>query len=287
MINARTRNDSALRPFRFVVGALLLAAAPPSRADSPAAAPPPSYADLADLALAAPVAAEVRVVDGIPVKEAQAPGLRPGAARLFVEAEVVALLRSAAPLPVRVRYLADLPRDVRGRPPKLAKGSLFLVFAAPVAQRPGELRLVAPDAQLPFSSANAERLRAILREAAAPERPPVIAGVSRAFNVPGNIPGESETQIFLQSTDGRPVSLTVLRRPGETPRWGVALSEVVDESATAPKPETLLWYRLACGLPRELPPQSLSDSDAAGAAAIRSDYKVVLDSLGPCTRNRV
>lgn len=276
--------------FSTLLAALAALAAPEHRTDSPVAAAAtasaPSYADLADLALAAPVVAQVRTVEAIPVKGAQAAGVRPGLARLYVEADVTALLRASEALPARVRYLADVPLDARGRAPKIPKGSAFLVFAAPVADRAGELRLVAPDAQLPASARAAELVRAIVREAVARSSPPKIVGVGRAFHSRGNLPGESETQIFVHTADGRPVSLSILRRPGQTPRWAVALSEVVDESATVPRPETLLWYRLACGLPHSVPARSLEDADAAAASAIRRDYQLVLDALGPCGRTR-
>jgi hypothetical protein len=48
----------------------------------------------------------------------------------------------------------------------------------------------------------------------------------------------------------------------------------------------LLWYRLACGLPRALPAQSLAEEGAEGAAAIQADYRLVIERLGPCTRAR-
>src|SRR3546814_7628869 len=72
-------------------------------------------------------------------------------------------------------------------------------------------------------------------------------------DVPGTIPGESETQIFLRTSDQRPVSLSVLRRPGEAPKWSVSLDEMVDESSAPAGRDTLLWYRLACFLPGQLP----------------------------------
>ena len=277
-----------MRAFSLALLPLALAAAAaaaPRDSGAPSAADL-SYADLADLALAAPVAAHVRVAEAIAVKDGLASGLRPGFARVYVQADVVALVRAPATIPGRVSYVVDLPRDPKGKPPKLRKGSEFLLLAAPVAGRPGELRLVAPDAQLPFSPASAQRLRAILREASAPAPPPRIAGVGKAFHVPGSLPGESETQIFLQTADQRPVSLTILRRPGQTPQWAVALGEVVDEAAAAPAPESLLWYRLACGLPPRLPAQSLSEAEAGTAGAIQADYRLVLERLGPCIRNR-
>ncbi|MDQ4087724.1 MAG: hypothetical protein M3177_06920, partial [Pseudomonadota bacterium] len=151
---------------------------------------------------------------------------------------------------------------------------------------PGELQLVSPHAQLPFTPESASTLRSILREAAGAEAPPRITGIGRAFHVPGSLPGESETQIFLQAAGNRPISLSVLRRPGEMPRWSVALGEMVDAAAQTPRPDTLLWYRLACTLPRSLPPQSFAEAAPAEAAAIRADYRLILDRLGPCHRSR-
>jgi hypothetical protein len=161
-----------------------------------------------------------------------------------------------------------------------------LVLASRVPNREGELRLSAPDAQIPFAPDTAERLRAILRESAAPNAAPRITGIGRAFHVEGTLPGEGETQIFLQTADQRPISLNILRRPNQRPRWSVALSEIVDEAAAPPAPETLLWYRLACTLPARLPQQSLREASADEATAIQADYRVVIQGLGPCARTR-
>jgi hypothetical protein len=246
----------------------------------------PTYADLADLAVGAPIVAHVRIAGAQALKGEQAGSVRSGMARLYVEADIVSLIRAAQGLPSRIRYVVDLPRDPKGKAPKLRKGSQFILFGLPVAGRPGEIQLAAPDAQLPYDPARAERVRAILREATQPDAAPRITGIGRAFHVPGAIPGESETQFFLLTAANQPVSLTVLRRPGETPQWAAALSEIVDDAAAAPKRDTLLWYRLACTLPQALPARSLAEADAAGAAAIRADYRFVLDQLGPCVRTR-
>ncbi|HEX8364160.1 MAG TPA: hypothetical protein VF603_02625 [Allosphingosinicella sp.] len=277
--------------FAGITAALLIASSLGYGLDSqatpaPVPAPGPSYADAADLALAAPVAVHVRVVRAIPVRAREAVGVAPGHRRFYVEGDVVSLIRSAGPLPTRLAWLVDLPDDSRGRAARLPRRTELLLLAAPVPGRPNELRLIAPDAQLPYIPATAERLRAILREASAPDAAPRIVAIGRAFHVPGAVAGESETQIFLQTQSGRPVSLSVLRRPGEQPRWAVSLAEIVDENAAAPRPETLLWYRLACGLPRALPAQSLAEVTREEAAAIAADYRLVLDSLGPCVRTR-
>jgi hypothetical protein len=275
-----SRNKFAL----LAAAALFAAGAPADSQVLPTQAP--TYADLADLALTAPVAAHVRVLRATALKAERTPGIAPGLARFVVDAQIVSLIRAPEGLPSRVSYVVDLPRDAKGRAPKLKKGSEFLLLAAPVAGRPGEIRLVAPDAQIGFAPDRAELLRAILREGNAADAAPRITGIGRAFHVPGAIPGESETQIFLLTADNRPVSLNVLRRPGQTPLWSVALSEIVDDAAGPPKPNTLLWYRLACTLPRALPRQSLAEADAAATAAIQADYRLILERLGPCVRTR-
>lgn len=258
----------------------------PLDSQTPAPAPSLTYADLADLAINAPVAAHVRVDDATRLRPEEAPGVAAGKTRFYVEADVVTLIRSAQGLPARVTYLVDLPNDPKGRPPRLRGKSEFIVLAARVPGRPAELRLVGPAAQLPYNPAYANRLRSILREATAPDAPPAIVGVGRAFHVKGSLPGESETQIFLLAADQRPVSLTILRRPGQAPAWAIALTEIVDNAAAPPVRDTLLWYRLACSLPRILPAQSVAEAEAAEAAAVRADYRLVLDRLGPCARSR-
>jgi hypothetical protein len=276
-----------MRSFCAATAAALLtiAAAPPGESPAPPVAAL-TYADLADLGLSAPVAAHVRIAKAVALKGVQAAGVRPGLSRLYVEADVVSLLKGPQGIPARIRYVVDLPQDARGHAPKLRKGSQFILLGETVAGRPGELRLAAPDAQIGWTPSYADQLRAMFREASGNTPAPRITGIGRGFHAQGSLPGESETQIFLQTADGRPVSLNVLRRPGQTPRWSVALSEIVDDAAEPPAPGTLLWYRLACTLPSSLPGQSLADSDAEAVRAIRSDYRLVLEGLGPCRRTR-
>ena len=249
-------------------------------------APPLTYADMADLALAAPLAAHVRVRRAEALSEREAGTVPAGYRRFLIQADVVALIRGTEGLPPRVSYLVDLPNDARGRAQRIRRGTEFLVLASPVAGRAAELRLASRDAQLPFSPEAAARLRTILREASGADAPPRITGIGRAFHVRGSLPGESETQIFLQTADNRPISLSILRRPGETPRWSVALGEMVDDAAASVRRDTLLWYRLACTLPASLPASSLSETSAAESRAVQADYRLVLQDLGRCSRTR-
>ena len=238
-----------------------------------------SYVELADMALAAPRAIAANVVEAIPIKGPAAAGVPQGKTRFYVQADVTALI-SGSGVPARISYLVDLPDDSRGKHLKL-KGVPVLLLASSGGTA-GELQLVGPRAQVPRTPENEATLRAILTAAVAPDAPPAITGVTRAFHVAGSLPGESETQIFLRTGDKRPISLSVLRRPHEDPRWAVALSELVDDSAAPPKPDTLLWYRLACGLPRQLPEAAIASLTADDADAARADYQLVLAGLGPC-----
>lgn len=257
----------------------------------PAAAaplPPPvalTYADYADLADRAPLVARAQVRSVALVEPARAPGLRPGWARVYVEARVQALLAGQPLAGDSLRYLADVALDSRGKLPKLSR-SVVLVFGRPVAGRPGELQLVAPDAQVAWSAEGEARLRGVLQELLAAHAPGRVTKVSEALYVPGNLAGEGETQMFLAMANGEPASISVVHRPGEERRWTVSFSEVVDSTGGPPARETLAWYRLACFLPRSLPPAADvagSPEDKAQAAA---DYAFVLDRLGTCPRTR-
>ncbi|TPG18852.1 hypothetical protein EAH87_10775 [Sphingomonas koreensis] len=235
------------------------------------------------MVLAAPLIVDVTIRSTVAITGAEAAGVSPGFARLYVEADVNALVRGTAGVPPRIGYIVDLPVDDRGRAPRLKKARVLL-FARPVAGRPNQLQLIAKDAQRRWTPAADALTRKIAQEAVATDAPPVITGVGHAFHVPGSLPGEGETQIFLSTEDGRPVSLDILRRPGEEPRWAVALSDVTDAAARPPERDTLLWYRLACALPPRLPSSSLDAADPANADLAQQDYRFVLQSLGPCDR---
>ncbi len=243
----------------------------------------PSYAALADLALDAPIVAQVRIKRAINVPAERAPNLAAGYARLYLEADIVKLIRGRGGLNESIRYLADVPLDARGRTPKYKKRD-FLIFANSAPGRPGEVQLLGSDAQLAWTPEIDLRTRMLLREIVSPSAPPQITGVREALHVPGNLEGEGETQIFLRTADNAPAAISVLRRPGLRPQWAVSLSEIVDEAASAPQRETLLWYRLACFLPPVLPRESLLSDNARANDLAQADYRFVKEQLGPCTR---
>ncbi|HEV7314651.1 hypothetical protein [Sphingopyxis sp.] len=263
------------------------------QAPAPAAAASPySYADIADLASAAPIALHARIYSAAALKPAQAPGVAAGHARFYIEADVVSLIRGSGPLAARISYLVDLPLDAKGKPPKLKKKQPVLLFARPVAgatagsSNTGSVRLIAPDAQLPWDPATEAQLRAILTELVKPGAPPAITGIANGFHVPGTLPGEGETQLFLNTRTGEPVSLTILTAADGSRRWAAAFGEIVDGSAAVPARGTLAWYRLACGLPRTLPLNKLAGTAPEDRRKAASDYAIVLGALGECTRTR-
>ena len=244
-----------------------------------------SDADLIDLADYADLVVRAKVRKQSDVKPERAPGLRPGYARYYIEADTQTLIAGSTLLGERVRYLVDLPLDAKGKKAKLKKREVLL-FARPVPGRPGELLLVAPDAQLLWSEDLEQRTRLILKQLVASDAAPRIVGVRDALSVAGTLAGESETQIFLDTINDDPAAISVVRRPGMAPVWGVSFSEIVDQAVRVPARGSLAYYRLACALPTSLPGEANLARDPADRARAVDDYRYVLSQLGPCTRMR-
>jgi hypothetical protein len=244
-----------------------------------------SYADVADLVTISPLILDATITNSQKIAPDQALSVPPSMQRMLVEANVTALIRGQGGITPRVRFLLDLPKDAKGKVPKIKKQRLFLLGSS-VAGRPGEIRLSRPNALIQFSAANDALVRGITREAVLIDAPPKISGIISAFHSPGTVLGEGETQVFLKTVSDRPLSLSILSRPGQAKRWAVSTAEVIDESAAAPPKFTLLWYRLACDIPRELSSDLVEAADSDNAARAQADYKFVLDQLGPCGRKR-
>jgi len=249
-----------------------------------AADPELTYADLVDLALPAQLVALAEVRKAIRLKPEEAPGLGPDRARLYIEARTLDLL-VGDDIGESIRFLADVPLDARGKPPKLGRTEVIVLGRA-VPDRIDELQLVAPDAMVLLTPAREATLRAILTETSRPDAPPAITALREALHVSGNLAGEGETQLFLGTASGAPVSISVLRRPGQPTTWGVSFTEIVDSAARPPLPATLAWYRLACGLPTRLPERANISSTLADRRIAAEDYAQVLADLGPCSRKR-
>ncbi|WP_379923258.1 hypothetical protein [Erythrobacter sp. R86502] len=245
----------------------------------------PTYADLATLSDAAELVVRAQIRRQTTLKADRAPGVAAGFARLYIEANTVALIAGRSPIGSTLAYLVDVPLDAKGKVPRLKRQD-FVLFAKPVAGRPGEVQLVSPRAQLSYTPELDARLRPILNELyAAPDQvPPRITGISDALAVPGTLTGESETQIFLATENRSPVSITVLRRPGQSPQWGVSWGEIINSAARPPVPDSLRWYRLACALPDQLPSNVNLAREPEARRLASADYAYVREAIGPCVR---
>lgn len=274
---------------RFLTGLGAVLSAAALHADSPVSPPTPaallSYADIADLTDSTPLVIRAQPRTIIQIEPERARGLRPGWGRFYVEARTEGVIAGTVPLGEQLRYLVDLPLDAKGKPTPFKKKSVVL-FARPVSDRPGEVQLVRPDAQILWDPVFDMRLRGIIREFFAPDAPHRVTGVREAIHVGGDLVGSGETQLFLSTANGEPAAITVSRQPGAPPRWSVSFSEVVAGDVVPPPRDTLAWYRLACFLPAQLQTgANISSTPADRAAAVR-DYRFVIEQLGPCARSR-
>ena len=242
-----------------------------------------SYADSVDLVIASPLVIRARIEGRKKVNIAAADGEASPISYYLTTAQVETLIRGDSGVAPTLTFLVrDVPKG-QVRPDYLRKKVTVMLFARP-GRKPGEIQLTSRNAIQPWTEDLEQRTRSITSDLLRADSPPAITGVGDAFHIAGTIAGESETQIFLKTENGVPVSLSILRRPGEAPHWGVSLGEIVDESAVPPSTDTLLWYRLACGLPPALPNESTRSLPLLDAEAARRDYKLVMESLGRCGR---
>ena len=274
----------------FVFAAILMSAgsnviAQPVTVNPPIPSDNAAYADVADLVTIAPmiIDAKVRKVTKVPPEQAE--GVPANLQRTVIDADVIALIRGQDGVASQIRLTLDIPKDARGKIANLKKQRLFFLGSA-VPGRPGTLRLARPDALITYSPANDALLRAITKEAVMLDAPQKITGITSAFYSAGTVIGEGDSQIFLRTENGQPFSLSVTSRQGQSKKWSVSTSELIEENASTPKKFTLLWYRLACGLPKQLPPELVQSSDAEGAARVQADYNYVVGALGSCGRQR-
>ncbi|MPT47988.1 MAG: hypothetical protein E2598_06150 [Sphingobium sp.] len=250
-------------------------------AASPAVLP---YSDLADLVTGSPLVAKAYVER---VRKVDLPGTstQPEPQKyLLIEARIDALIRGDGGLPPLVSFLAPALSEQDKKTSIWRKKQVILLFAHP-GSKAGEVRLTSSRHAAQRWNAEMENtVRNIATELVASDSPPAVTGIGDAFHTAGTISGEGETQIFLKTTTSQPVSISITRRPGQKPHWGVSLGEIVDESALPPSPDTLLWYRLACSLPARLPASAVRGLPLLDAEAAHRDYRLVIESLGSCGR---
>ncbi len=281
------------RPFLFskicrnamITGCFLAMLSPPNDAFA-AARPlesvpqaPLSYVDVADLVTGAPYVIKARVQKVQKVNIAPPPGGSAPRNYLLLTAQVETLIRGEGGISPTISFLTS---DTGSKTfPK--KKQAVLLFAR-AGTRAGEVQLVSRNALQPWDAQLESRTRGIAAELLKNDSPPAITGIGDAFHIAGTIKDEGETQIFLKTSTGAPVSISIVHRPGQPAHWGVSLGEIVDEAAVPPSRDSLLWYRLACGLAPQLPPESTRTLPVLDAEAARRDYALVIESLGRCDR---
>lgn len=255
-----------------------------SSAGLAAESPVPGRADLADMALQSDTILSARITKTRKVSAERAPGLATGFVRLLVQADVETLISARSGVPAEIEYLVDLPLTARGTSPKLKDERVLLFLGREYA--PGEFQLSHKYGQQLWQAARETDVRRFVKERADPKlsalKPTQIVS---AFHVPGSLPGESESQIFVETESGRPMSLVVLNRPGETKRYAVATGDLIDASASPPEAGSLVALMLSCELPQALPSDILDTQPRQAATALAEDYGFVRASLGACDRN--
>jgi hypothetical protein len=244
-----------------------------------------AYSDIADLIVISPMIVDAKIKKTTKVSAVQAVGVPQNLQRLLAEADVIALIRGQNGIAAKVRFIIDVPKDARGKIPKLNKQRVFIMADA-VKGRPEQLQLIRPDSLVRFSPENDAMVRSITQEAVLLDAPQRITGIASAFHSAGTVIGEGETQIFLNTENRQPISISVVSRPGASKQWSVSTSELIEETTSTPKRFTLLWYRLACGLPKALPAELVQSGEGENAARAQADFKFVADALGPCGRKR-
>ncbi len=251
---------------------------------APAAAqigPAPAWTDWADLALASPVVLSLVVTDVDRLSAREAPDVPLGEVRAIVRGGLTAAIRAPGVLPAEAAWRWQGAADPKGRAP-IIRGARYLLFAAPLsggsdpAVQP--LKMTGSAALQPWSAQGEAILRDVLGQVLGGKaRAMLVTGVRDGFRSEGDVPGASESQFFLEASDGLPLTLLVTRAPGAGPQVRAATGELVDRAQPV-LPDTLLWRGLACGMPDALP------AALAGNADLAADYAMARTAIGPCGR---
>jgi hypothetical protein len=234
------------------------------------------FVDIADLTVAAPVIVQANIVRSERLSDRDSPGLANGHVRTLITAAIDSAIVAPGAIPAELTWLWDAPLDSKGKLPKQKDRAVMAWVTPPSAD--GKTRLIAPNALQSWTPALDAQVRAIATEARSGATPK-ITGVTNGFRADGTVAGESESQFFLSTDDGRGATLVVTNRPGSPRRVALSRGDVIDESAIVVRNGTLLWYRLACSLPAALPAKAGGDDRALAA-----DWTAAMASLGPCQR---
>jgi hypothetical protein len=198
---------------------------------------------------------------------------------MLVTVDVQAVLKAPDPVPARLTYLWQGPADARGRAPDLRKQSLLLFLQA-VSGFDGQYRLVGSTPQLPATPAAEATLRAIASETQDRRAATMSLTAVRGAIDLGDDSGPTVGFVIDQQ---RAPAITVLSSDS-----GVRISWSDTDMETPPvQRNSLVWYHLACTLPRDLPADVIADyasgeDSGARRAAVRAAWARLLSQLGPC-----
>lgn len=229
-------------------------------------------ADIIRLTLDAPVIVTAEIVKTDEVKRRDASDLPPGGRRRLVRARITSVIKAPSLTPPQIEYLQDwIPADGGKKPPRL-EGARVLVFLAPSKRRDDQYSLIDRRAQTGQEPASERLVRAILLDAETPQlRSLRIAGVSAVFD------WGDRRQFLVDTTDGRKLSL-------DTTPEGSAVKVSFDETsgdAKTVQAGSLLWFRLACELPANLPDAIVQDYQTPGLDPQKA-FSELKARLGPC-----
>lgn len=263
----------------LATAALILVA--PAHAETAAQPVSPSYPDLVELSKRAGMVIKARVQTISRLDPTQVRNSTALHDRFYAEAQTEALIYGRQGIGPSLRYLVDLPQDR----PELS-GREVLLFAWRVPNKPSDIKLVDPTAQVLWTPTQEARVRSILSELVLSGAPSPVTRVRELMFVPGNLAGQGQTQIFLDTRGGRSAAITVRHQPGMEPSWGVSFSQVAAGTEAPPRPDSLAWYSLACFLPAYPPAAANVSRSSAKQEQALADYRMVVSSLGPCNRTR-
>jgi hypothetical protein len=270
----------ALGASSLAAAALILAA--PAQARPAAQQVGPTYPDLVELSKRAGMVIKARIQTISRLDAAQVRNPTALHDRFYAEAQTEALIYGRQGIGPSLRYLVDLPQD---RPE--VSGREVLLFAWRVPNKASDIKLVDPTAQVLWTPVEDARVRSILNELVAPGAPSPVTRVRELMFVPGNLAGQGQTQIFLDTKGGQSAAITVRHQPGMAPSWGVSFSQVASAGGGSPPPhDSLAWYSLACFLPAYPPAAANVSRSSAKQEQALNDYRMVVSSLGTCNRTR-
>lgn len=242
-----------------------------------------SYDDIIGITLESNVVVDVIIRKITKLPPSQSIGVRSDRKRILITANVQSLIRGQSGLNSEIKFLFDAPVDSRGKIPKLKK-QRFIAFGGHVPNRSDFIKLSRTASMLPYSGDISNFVRNSTREVLAANAPQQIIGINSAFHSPGTIIGEGETQIFLETRMNQPMAISINSRSGERVRWSVSASEVIDINATEPVRNSLMGYRLACGLPRTIGDSAIAPLSAPNQRIVVNDYNFIRSAIGPCNR---